>query len=166
MVLRHWSLGALALALAGGLAAACGDDDGGSELTDPIPTALAGDWEATPECRPPCAFTAIPLANPADSVSLLGLSASVEISISTGGGFVLRVQLPEGGMLPLAGTARTTGNTIYVTGPTGAVDTATYALANDLLTLEYQNAISVPGLDLDEDGQPDRARVRAVLRRK
>ncbi|HEX7089298.1 MAG TPA: hypothetical protein VF192_04140 [Longimicrobiales bacterium] len=161
MVLRHWSLRALALALVGGLAAACGDDE--PDLTDPVPETLAGDWEATPECRPPCAFTVIPVANPADSISLLDLSASVEVSIRTGGGFVLRLQLPDVGVLPLAGTARTEGSTIYVTGPRG-VDTATYSLANDLLTLEYQNELE--GIDFDEDGTPDRGRVRAVLRRK
>jgi hypothetical protein len=163
MVLRHWSLPAVALALVGGLAAACSDDDG-PDLTDPVPASLAGDWEATPECRPPCAFTVIPVANPADSISLLDLSASVEISIGTGGGFVLRLQLPGSGVLPLAGTARTVGSTIYVTGPGGAVDTATYSLANDLLTLEYQNEIK--GIDFDEDGVADRGRVRAILRRK
>ena len=165
MVLRHWSLPALAFALVGGLAAACGDDDD-PDLTDPVPEILAGDWEATPDCRPPCAFTAIPVANPADSVSLLDRPASVEISISTGGGFVLRLQVPDLGVFPVAGTARTEGSTIYVTGPTG-VDTASFSLANDLLTLEYQNAIELPPeIDLHGDGMPDQVRFRAVLRRK
>ncbi len=160
---RNPRLRALAvLLLATFAAAACDSDD--VAPTDPVPDALAGKWVATPECRPTCDFSVTLTSNPGQVISLLEppMSASIEVEVATGGGFVMRAELFGDGFTA-AGTARTEGSTIYITLPTGAVDTATYSIAGSTLTLEYQNEIR--SIDFTGDGTPDPGRVRAVLQR-
>ena len=158
---RNPRLRALALLSLATFAAACDSDD--VAPTDPVPEALAGTWVATPDCQPACAFS-VTLTEGGQTISLLEppISASIEVEIATGGGFVMRAEL-HGTDFVSAGTARTEGSRVYITLPTGAVDTATYSIAGDLLTLEYQNEIR----SIDFDGQPgaDPGRVRAVLQR-
>jgi hypothetical protein len=157
---RNPRLRALAALLVATFAAACDSDD--VAPTDPVPEALAGSWEASPDC-PACEFS-VTLTSTGQVISLLEppISASIEIDIATGGGFVMRAEL-YGQKFTSAGTARTDGPTVYITLPTGAVDTATYSLSGSTLTLEYKNEIR----SIDFDGQPgaDPGRVKAVLRR-
>jgi len=158
---RNPRLRALAALLVATFAAACGSDD--VAPTDPVPEALAGKWEARPDCRPTCDFS-VTLTQSGQTVSLLEppISASIEIEVATGGGFVMRARL-LGRDFVSAGTARTEGSTVYITLPTGAVDTATYSVSGSTLTLEYKNEIR--SIDFTGDDQPDPGRVRAVLRR-
>src|SRR5690606_41686992 len=46
---------------------------------------------------------------------------------------------------------------------TGAVDTATYSVSGNLLTLDFQSVLQ--DFDIDDDGNPDPVRAYAVLRR-
>lgn len=159
---RNPTLRAIAAVLLVPLAAACDSDD--VAPTDPVPDVLAGRWVATPECRPACEFSVTLTESPGQTISLLDppISASIEVEVSTGGGFVLRAEL-YGLDFVSAGTARTAGSKIYITLPSGAVDTATYSISGSTLALDYQNELR--NVDFDGDGQPDPGRVRAVLQR-
>lgn len=161
MIPRDSRLRALALLFFAAFAAACDSDD--VAPTEPVPEALAGKWVASPDCLPSCEFS-VTLTEGAQTISLLEppISADIEIEIATGGGFVLRAEL-FGTDYTSAGTARTEGSTVYVTLPTGAVDTATYSISGSTLTLDYKNEIR--RVDFTGDGQPDPGRVRAVLQR-
>lgn len=160
---RNPRLRALAAVLLAMLAAACDSDD--VTPTDPVPEVLAGTWVATPECRPSCEFSVRLTEGSGQTISLLDppMSATIEVEISTGGGFVMRTTL-FGTSQTFAGTARTKGSTIYITLPSAAQDTATYSISGSTLTLEYQNEIR--NIDFDGDGDEDPGRVRAVLQRR
>src|SRR5690606_22255180 len=149
---RNPRLRALALLSLATFAAACDSDD--VAPTDPVPEALAGTWVATPDCQPACAFS-VTLTEAGQTIRLRDppITASIEVEIATGGGFVMRL---SGTDFVSAGTARTEGSTIYITLPSGKMDTATYSIAGDLLTLEYQNEIS---MDFDGDGDKEAGRV-------
>src|SRR5690606_2425585 len=92
MTPRDTRLRALALLLFAAFAVAGDSDD--VAPTDPVPEALAGKWVATPGCQP-CDFSVTLSAAPGQTISLLEppISASVEIQIATGGGFVMRAEL-------------------------------------------------------------------------
>ncbi|HLU25772.1 MAG TPA: hypothetical protein VKZ58_08715 [Longimicrobiales bacterium] len=142
------------------IAAACGSDE--SDPAGPIPADLAGTWTASGTCSA-CEFTFRSVAQPSLQLDMVAIGGQVRIEIRRSGTYEFFASM-AGQSISRLGIVEINSNTLrFKDSATGAVDTATYSVSGNLLTLDFQSVLQ--DFDIDDDGNPDPVRAYAVLRR-
>jgi hypothetical protein len=145
-------------ALVTALMVACGDSTAPSD----VPAELVGVWVAEPACVPECGLTLHTTVGPPDSIPVTRLfSITTEVTLTAQGTFRIETLPSVPGAAPISGTARGGNGVLTVRAADGTEETVRYAVASNLLSLEFDGRI-----DFNGDGQDQPALAVGIFRRR
>lgn len=138
------------MAAAVGLAAGCGDDNGG---TGPSPSSMVGTWRAT-------SYELSEVANPSNRIDMVGAGATVRLVLTEAKAFTLTISW-LGEQEVMTGTWTSSGNALTIT---IAGETSTFVIGSNRnsMTLVEEHT----GFDFDDDGEDEDAHVNMAMVRE